>query len=510
MATLHSIRIREDAELNGVISLGMAARKYARYGVTKSDLSRWAKNGKIAVAKWPAFPGDTILLDEGSLRKHIQKHYAPESDNRGRRTRTRSRTIPEMQAETGVLPVGSSNGHSHAAGMGGRVVPGVGVPSVPVAPGMIGPDLADSVGHIPLLDTKEYVEKFYEFQTKKIGVSIDHKPKEIKAKTKHNYDWAFSRFIPVFPTLPLEVGDRVPRARKAILKFLDNLLDARTGRPMNEHSKINLIGTVKAFYSWLSLEYGYHVPKLQGTGMKKERGQFAVPIYYDEIREVLKKGVRNHAENTFILLLAQTGARLGELCTIRPEFVGDHSVTVWGKGTGANKAGHRPLAIPDEAFKALKIHLKTYGELVWVDTRGRAKPLAGPVEAAGPWPIDLRDKDTYIVRPAPGMVDAMGATIRRIVRHAGVYQPGKVAHSFRRGFQAEYINNGGERTFMRQIMGHFSVGDMDDLYTHATVAQIVSNARKYAPRRFLQDEAELRLAGSDERPPEVGDLDEDE
>ncbi len=38
-------------------------------------------------------------------------------------------------------------------------------------------------------------------------------------------------------------------------------------------------------------------------------------------------------------------------------------------------------------------------------------------------------------------------------------------------------------------MGHFQSTNMDDLYTHTGIAEIVDQARKFAPRRFLQEEA---------------------
>jgi hypothetical protein len=131
---------------------------------------------------------------------------------------------------------------------------------------------------------------------------------------------------------------------------------------------------------------------------------------------------------------------------------------------------------------------KKYGELVWIDGRGEVKPLAGPLESTGVGAINHRDEGTFKVAPRPGMVGSTGHTIRRMVQSAGVYQPGKTAHAFRRGYQAEFVRNGGSNTFMRMIMGHFKVGDMDDLYTHAKIEDMVKDARAHAPRRFLTDE----------------------
>ena len=163
MATLNAQRIREPAEASGAIGIRAAARKYARYGATDTTLRHWVSRGEVLVARPAASPGDTVLLDEASLRRRIAVH-SPHRDNQKRRTRVR--TIPEMQRETerlaGPHSAGGTNGHHQPA-------------AASLRRGVDGPQRE------VLLGTRAWVDRFITFQTQKNqGV--------INPRTKHNYD----------------------------------------------------------------------------------------------------------------------------------------------------------------------------------------------------------------------------------------------------------------------------------------------------------------------------------
>ena len=92
------------------------------------------------------------------------------------------------------------------------------------------------------------------------------------------------------------------------------------------------------------------------------------------------------------------------------------------------------------------MEFKTYRELVWVDTQGNVKPLAGPLEAAMPGrAIDKRNPKIFRVQPRQDALKAIQRMLRSLMKHAGVYELGKGAHSFRRAYQAECVKNGGGR-----------------------------------------------------------------
>ena len=450
MATQTSIRVRETVEPGG-ISEAAAARKYKKYGLTRTTLQGWVNSGRVAVLKAPAFPGDSKLLDDRDIQRCIQQDYRPHRDNVGRRTR-RSRMIPEMQAAEAAHPStrtavnASSNGVHHAA----------------------------PTGPVVVLNTREMVDQFYAYQARSHGGKIN-------GPTKTGYDSTIGRFAAHFQTIPFD--------RKTVLAYVDALTNQHRGGPLSDGSKGGHLKVINTFYRWLRREHGHEVPDLSHSNLADARPN-AIPIWPDEIRAALGQA-RDHSEYTLTLLLAQTGCRIGELCTIRPEFMHDHWVDVWGKPTRNNPTGHRPLCLPDAAYKDLRQEFDAHGQLVMMSQTIGARPLAGPPQPTDPRrAIDWRNPDTFSVDYLDWSVDAVKGQLNRLLVRAGVYRMGMGAHSFRRGYEGEFLQNGGDLLLCRRILGHFNKSDMDHLYLHTNIAQMVDYARKYAPHSFLQEQAD--------------------
>ena len=458
MATLHKTRIRQAPKPGGVHDGVRAAGRY--YNLEPSLISKWIKAGEVDLVAAGIVDGAPLPIDDASLRKRIAT-YTPNKDNKSRRTR--SRTIPEIQA---ARAVGATNGHSRVAG------PGVGAPPAvdarPATPAKFGGDLV-------LLNSSEWIAKFYDYQAK------HHDRGELNQGTERGYDATIGRFARRFPTLPMD--------RKTIMDYIDGLKNIQKGGPLSDGSKRGHVRRINTMYRWLGREYGYTIPDLTHTNLSDPRPN-AVAIWTDEIRQVLD-AVTDHTEYTLVLLLAQTGCRIGELCTIRPECLHPGWVDVCGKPTRNNLTGHRPLPIPEPAFGHLVRELKVYGELVMQTQTGGPRPLAqAPVPTDSRRPIDLRDPKTYRLQPHTWAVDAYKGQLNRLLVRAGVYRLGLGAHSFRRAYEGEFINNGGDSLLCRRIMGHFNKSDMDQLYLHRNIEQMVEYSAKYAPRGFLNQNEE--------------------
>jgi len=453
-----TMRIRETIAPDG-ISAAAAARKYERYGLNRTTLRGWVDAGQIAVVREPAAPGDAKLLDDADIQRLMQKNYKPHADNKGRKTRTRTVIDP---APT-YTPV--------------PYQPYIGNTPQPTTPE---PYNRQPVRAPAVQMTAHWVTEFV----------LDRKTRaggELRPATAGGYKTILGRFQDHFEQLPLEDGNGPPVARRIVLDYLLGL-KTLTGGPVDENTRHNHLRGITALYNWLKREHGFNSPNLTDSGIMRHRGITAVAMYWDETREILRNGCRNASEYDLILLLAQTGCRISELHTIRPETMKDHHCMVWGKPTKTNKSGQRPLAIPDEAWDRLMVHFDKYGELCWVDAKGVPHPLAGPMTESGRGAINLRDEDTYIVQPLPGAKGRTTTQINRMSKAAGVWVPGKTAHAFRRGYQAEFTRNGGSHSDMRLIMGHFELSDMDDLYTHSKIEDWVKAAREFAPRKFLTDD----------------------
>lgn len=445
------MRVRETIDPNG-ISAAAAARKYQRYGLTRGTLQGWVHAGQIAVVREPAAPGDAKLLDDADIQKLMQKNYRPHADNKGRRTRTR--TVVDPATIYTPMP------YQPMPDQYNRQPVGTPTPAVQM--------------------TAHWVTEFVLDRERRAGG-------EIRPATASVYRNVLGRFQDHFDQLPLEDGNGPPVARRTVLNYLLGLKNLN-GAELDENTRHGHLRGVTALYNWLKREHGFNSPNLTDSGIMRHRGVTAVAMYWDETREILQKGCRNASEYDLILLLAQTGCRISELHTIRQETMKDHHCMVWGKPTKTNKSGQRPLAIPDEAWDRLMAHFEKYGELSWVDDKGVAHPLAGPVTETGRGAINFRDEDTYMVQPLPGAKGRLQNQINRMSKTAGVWVPGKTAHAFRRGYQAEFTRNGGSHSDMRLIMGHFELSDMDDLYTHSKIEDWVKAARKFAPRKFLTDD----------------------
>lgn len=468
------IRIREPEEPGGILTTNNAERKYKKYGASRSTIRGWVERGEVEVAKRE---NGAVWLVERSLRQRIQRHTA-HRDNAGRKVR--GRTIPERMASTA-----SSVATARASG---RTLPErmAAVAWLDEAPAT----RADANG-APMLDTKEWLEKFYAYQARAMGGSI-------RESTKASYDWTFygrGRFVDTFPVLPLDpppTPDRTvrPQARRTVLEYIHNLakyvqVEGKGWRPMGTLSpaaKIIAKKNIASFYNWLGREYGYLVPDFKHSDLPPANAEKQF-FTQDELRALLA-AARDRDEWTIILVSAQTALRRGELCSIdsddqrrtassnppcnccgprRGKGVamineganGAGWLHIYGKPTRANADGKRILYLPVEAHQALAAHLRLHGRMTW---RGRQ--------------LD---------------VTRLAYLIREIARKAGCHTFGKNTHAFRRAYEAEFQRNGGSGEYMDEILGHRKVS-MSALYFNAAKAEILEQANKFAPRRFLQKE----------------------
>ena len=306
MVTTTKHRIREAPEPSGMISRNHAAKKYH---VPGSLLSIWVAKGEVKVAKAAAFPGDTVLLDEASLRKRLQS-YTPNKDNRARKPR--SRTAPEIQAE--AQRNGHTNGVIHGAGTGAvQVMKGAsgftrpapptsttGKPTMVVPAGSHASELPEGVE--PVLPMHDWLALYFKA-----------KEKRLSDRTKENYDTVFKLFQRRFEFIPLGAP-----ARGTVLEWVNGLKcqqGKRRGQPITDNSKRNHLTSYTTFYRWLHRSYGYNIPDLGGADLQIERAN-AVPILPGQARAALAE-ILNSTESLMILVLGQTGMRVSEYCTIR-------------------------------------------------------------------------------------------------------------------------------------------------------------------------------------------------
>lgn len=478
------MRLRHPAVPKGTaIGVREAARKY---GVSWTLIGRWAALDKGAVLKPAAFKGDSVLIDEAWLQGRL-RDYEPHRDNSARR-RSLGRTLVEVRPLVAPSSPVMTNGH------------GVGLPlSSPQRVLITRPARAatpPNQGGAPIISSREWIERFYQEKARTKGG-------EIRPQTRETYDYTFygpklrvlengrrrfEAFVGTFPTLPMEDPNALPgeasEARRQIQEWLHALRNARTGGEMAPRSKQQILHNLSTFYNWLKKNKGFKATAPDLTGLDLPvAAKVEAAFTQEEIRSLLAL-CRTHDEITIITLFAQVGCREGELCSLNPDHPGREKRTdqlcaccgpdrkrdaamltpgargggwvhAWGKPTKANENGKRVLYLPEESFAALRTHLALYQRMSW-----RAEPATE---------VRLR------------------GFIRWICKQAGMYQPGKNTHAFRRAFEAEFLRNGGSELVMDELLGHRKV-DMRSLYFNMPREDALEQAIKYTPRRFLQPE----------------------
>src|SRR5216684_1335524 len=137
-------------------------------------------------------------------------------------------------------------------------------------------------------------------------------------------------------------------------------------------------------------------------------------------------GFRNYV---ILLLLLDTGMRIGELCGLTVSHVYDRFVRVFGKGRREREIGIHP-----EVSKLLWKYIHKYRR-----------------------PLDPDETALFIGRGKPLHIDGVQDLIKRIQRKSGLDHIRFTAHVFRHTFAKEYLAKGGEIFKLSREMGHSDI-----------------------------------------------------
>jgi site-specific recombinase XerD len=153
---------------------------------------------------------------------------------------------------------------------------------------------------------------------------------------------------------------------------------------------------------------------------------------------------------TMTLLLANTGLRLGEACTIKKADIKFDSLEIRVMGKGRKQ---RVVPISEYVAQALK---------AWIDRDGHSEWLFPADNAAGYW--DERNFEK---------------TFKRQCKRYGVkpFTP----HALRHYFATHSLRNGARLEVVSRILGHASVSITADIYTHIDEEEIHDTHRRFSP-----------------------------
>jgi integrase/recombinase XerD len=248
-------------------------------------------------------------------------------------------------------------------------------------------------------------------------------------------------------------GDRMPASLTADqLQLL--LTYYRQTRGWSVNTVNHAYASWHAFLNFAKAKRVLQVNPLEDV--KKLRGPEYLPQPYsdEEIRRMLSipddtfDGRRNYA---MLLVLADTGIRLGELMGLRLLDVSLKSrrLRVFGKG---RKERIVPFSVPVE------LALTEYQQL--------SDPIA------------QTDAFWITIDGGPQLAPGFVTQFHRIARIAGVYKAH--IHRFRHTFATLYLRNGGNPLHLQRLLGH-TTATMTQRYTHLTDLDAIADHDKASP-----------------------------
>jgi integrase len=246
-------------------------------------------------------------------------------------------------------------------------------------------------------------------------------------------DWygrLLERFLRGRRELPLDVGE--------VEEFL-GLPGASQG---TRHAYFRAL---RVFYGWLERRGLVGSNPLRLVTPPRVRRSPPMGLERGEVRRVMAAALCRR-DKVMLSLLLDTGIRLGELMSMRWEWVGED--TFWVSG----KTGKREIPLSEWMRFAL-----VGVELPWRSARG------GSLTAKG-----------------------MYLAVRRCLQRAGVRKGGP--HLLRHTFARLYICAGGDQFSLQRILGHSDVRTTS-IYVALEMRDVVAQHRRYSPLVGLLEEA---------------------
>lgn len=211
-------------------------------------------------------------------------------------------------------------------------------------------------------------------------------------------------------------------------------------------TKRSYLGALKVFYHFVHQRYSKPDPtsKIAPPHHSKK----LMPTL--EPREILQliDLASNLRDRTIITLLADTGARVGEVAGLRKQDMGEETITVNGK------TGERQIPISDET-KRLLLALAADSKVEHIFLNSRSQPI--------------RANGIYWV-------------VHDLMQKAGIKSPKLGPHRLRHAFGKNYLVSGGDLRSLQQIMGHSSITTTQK-YASLSLSDTITKHHQFTPLR---------------------------
>ncbi|MCJ7575177.1 MAG: tyrosine-type recombinase/integrase [Dehalococcoidia bacterium] len=234
-------------------------------------------------------------------------------------------------------------------------------------------------------------------------------------------------------------------------------IQAYIAKRLDEVSPARVAGERKALVSFFKFLHKARLMRENPTAnldsFKVKYNERDIPSEVD-VTKLLQSACFHHRDTpqfrTMTALLANTGLRLGEACSIKKGDINFEKLEIRVMGKGRKQ---RLVPVAPYVASVLKAWIERDGHSPWLF------PAANPKGY-----LDERSFDK---------------TFKRQCKRCGVkpFSP----HALRHYYATATLNNGGDLHILSKILGHASIAITADLYVHVTNEQIHDTHRRYAP-----------------------------
>lgn len=284
----------------------------------------------------------------------------------------------------------------------------------------------------------------------------------LAAATVRWYSSLLAALLTAFPGRSLaSISTNDLRQYIKALQDRETLYDGAGQRPKitGKLSKQTIIGhqtAMRAFFKWSKREYKIDDPM---EGVKRMKRSPSVPRAIEgadfvKLFDSCGNDESGHRNRALLAFLADTGARVGELCSARQDKLFERQAVVTGK------TGSRIVVFSHYTRSLLSVWLsdRTLDSSLFVFT-------------------SLTDGEPL----TPSGVDQI---LRRLKKAAGV--KGRVnPHSFRHMFAREYLRAGGDVIRLARLLGHDSADTTAAYYAIFTADELSEMHEQYSPLKRM-------------------------
>ena len=263
---------------------------------------------------------------------------------------------------------------------------------------------------------------------------LSRQERMLAENTINLYQWVLNKLQAEFP-------DSLPTERYELRPLFNKQLN------LSPASQRTIRDRLRVFWAWLEDEgISESNPMVKMPVLRRQRTLPRVLSKEETLR--LLEAVPSQRDYAILVVLLDTGLRVGELASLTRTNARPDGLTVYGKVVGP-----RVVPISPNVYELLDRQGDKKG--FWIASRG-----------------------------APLTRWGLQRIVRACMRRAGYSLPKIGPHTLRHTFGVQYMVNGGDVASLQHIMGHTKV-ETTMLYVHMSNSLVTQQHRKFSPMRNM-------------------------